>query len=211
MHPTKSALEPILSTGALLIIRTSDADSAYDIAKAAVAGGIRALEIPYAVPDTLRLVERLVTDFGADGVSVGVGTVIDEVSAYRAVESGADILVSPGFNQGMLDVANRYQVTSVSGAMTPTEILRTAEAGADIVKLFPAEFLGPAYLKSVRAPLSQIPISPTGGVDADTVGEWISAGACCVGVASYICKAGDATAITASSRTLLAAIEQARG
>lgn len=211
MHPTKSALDPILSTGALLIIRTPDADSAYDIAKAAVAGGIRALEIPYAVPGTLRLIERLVADFSADGVAVGVGTVLDEGSAYRAVEAGADILVSPGLSQGMLDVANRYQVTSVSGAMTPTEILRTAEAGADIVKLFPAEFLGPAYLKSVRTPLSQIPLSPTGGVDADTVGDWIAAGACSVGVASYICKAGDDAAITANSRKLLAAIEQARG
>lgn len=211
MHPTKSALEPILSTGALLIIRTADTDGAYEIAKAAVAGGIRALEIPYAVPNTLRLIERLVTDFSDDGVAVGVGTVIDEMSAYRAVEAGADILVSPGFNQGMIDVANRHQVTSVSGAMTPTEIMRTAEAGADIVKLFPAEFLGPAYLKSVRTPLSQIPISPTGGVDADTVGDWIHAGACCVGVASYICKAGDAAAISANARKLLAAIQQARG
>lgn len=210
MHSTKPALHPLLSTGILLIIRTRDADTAYSIAKAAITGGVQNLEIPYAVPDTLHLVSRLVKDFSSEGVHVGVGTVLDEPSAYRAVEAGASMLISPSLSHGMIEVANRYQVASISGAMTPTEILETATAGADIVKLFPAEFLGPAYLKSIRTPLEQVPLSPTGGVDAENVSGWIAAGACCVGVSSFICKAGSNEEVTANTKQLLAAIQQAR-
>lgn len=203
-------LTTIRETGIILIIRTADADSAYDVAKAAIAGGIRALEIPFAVPGALHLVERLVRDFDDDGVVVGTGTVLDGNAAYASINAGARLLVSPSLNESMLEVANRYQVVSVGGAMTPTEIINTATLGADMVKVFPAEFLGPAYLKSVKVPLPQVSMVPTGGVDPTTVKDWFGAGASAVGVASYITKAGSADAITANSRELLDAIKQAR-
>lgn len=207
---SKTALKPLLETGALLIVRTSEPSDAIRIARAAVQGGIRALEIPYAVPDTLELVRELVNMFSDDGVAVGVGTVLDEISAYRAIEAGASILVSPTLNRKMIEVANRYQVTSISGAMTPSEIMDTATAGADIVKLFPAEFLGPNYLKSISTPLGQVPISPTGGIDDTTAAKWIDAGACCLGVSSFICKAPTDEEITSRATDLLNAISNAR-
>ncbi|HEY8719312.1 bifunctional 4-hydroxy-2-oxoglutarate aldolase/2-dehydro-3-deoxy-phosphogluconate aldolase [Pengzhenrongella sp.] len=206
-------LETLVGDGVLLIVRLDDADEAYEVATAAIAGGIRALEITYSVPNALRVIERLAQE-NKDDVVIGAGTVLDAQAAFAAITAGAQMLVSPQLNPEMLAVANRYQAVSISGAFTPTEILNTIEAGADIVKLFPAEFVGPNYVKTVLAPLSQVPILPTGGVNIDNVGDWFSAGATAVGVGSYITKAaratGDYSLVTEAARTFLAAVRDAR-
>lgn len=203
-------LNALHSTGALLIIRTPDADSAYQVARAAIEGGIRCLEIPFGVPGALQAIEKIATEYGDQGVYVGAGTVLDAQSAYAAVNAGSSLLVSPNVNDGVLEIAQRYQVVSMPGAFTPTEIQTALEKGADVVKLFPAELHGPKYLKSLRTPLEHAPIAPTGGVDLDTVGDWFDAGAFSVGVSSYICKAGSAEAITANAASLLQKIADVR-
>jgi 2-dehydro-3-deoxyphosphogluconate aldolase/(4S)-4-hydroxy-2-oxoglutarate aldolase len=206
-------LKSIVDGGVILIVRLDDADEAYEVAKAAIAGGIRALEITFSVPHALRVIERL-ADENKDDVVIGAGTVLDAQAAFAAVSAGAQMLVSPQLNPEMITVANRYQAVSISGAFTPTEILNTVEAGADIVKLFPAEFVGPNYVKSVLAPLTQVPILPTGGVTPENLGDWFAAGATAVGVGSFITKAaratGDYTLVTKAARAFLAAVREAR-
>lgn len=124
------------------------------------------------------------------------------------------MLVSPQLNPEMIAVSNRYQTVSISGAYTPTEIVNTVQAGADIVKLFPAEFLGPKYVKTVMAPLPHVPLAPTGGVTPDNVLDWFDAGVTAVGVGSFITKAaadnGDYQRVVEAAKTFVAAIDNAR-
>ena len=136
--------------------------------------------------------------------------VLDGHAAWSSIQAGAQVLVSPNLNSEMIRVANRYQVVTISGAYTPTEILNTAEAGADIVKLFPTEAGGIPYTKSILAPLAHVPILPAGGVTAANVGDWFDAGVVAVGVGSAITKAGradgDRTQVTAAAEEFVAAI-----
>lgn len=204
----------IKSTGTFLIIRLDDEEVAYQVAKASIAGGMRALEITYSVPGALRIVRRLAQEHSDDGVLIGVGTVIDSQSAYYAIEAGARMLVSPHLCPEMIKIANRYQAVSICGAFTPSEMLGAVEAGADIAKLFPAEAVGPAYVKAVTAPFPQIPIAPTGGVSPENVRQWFDAGIFACGVGSYVSKAGgknnDYAKVTEATRTFLKAVSAAR-
>lgn len=207
-------LETIVRTGALLIARLDSADEAYRVAEAAIEGGIRAVEIPLTVPGALGVIERLADKYADQGIVVGAGTVLDAEAAYAAVSAGARLLVSPQLNPNMIAAANRYQAVTASGAFTPTEVLNTLEAGADIVKLFPAELGGPAYVKTIMAPLPQAPIMPSGGVTPDNVGAWFAAGVTAVGVGSFVTKAaqndGDYGLVARAARTFLDAIDTAR-
>jgi 2-dehydro-3-deoxyphosphogluconate aldolase/(4S)-4-hydroxy-2-oxoglutarate aldolase len=204
----------IKSTGTFLIIRLDNEEVAYQVAKASIAGGMRALEITYSVPGALRIVRRLAEEHSADGVLIGVGTVIDSESAHSAIEAGARMLVSPHLCTEMIKIANRYQAVSICGAFTPSEMLGAIEAGADIAKLFPAEVVSPAYVKAITAPFPQIPIAPTGGVSPDNVRSWFDAGIFACGVGSYISKAGgkdnDYAKVTEATRTFLRAVSAAR-
>jgi 2-dehydro-3-deoxyphosphogluconate aldolase / (4S)-4-hydroxy-2-oxoglutarate aldolase len=207
-------LETIVRTGALLIARLDTADEAYRVAEAAIDGGIRAVEVPLTVPGALGVIERLADKYGDQGIVVGAGTVLDAEAAYASVSAGARLLVSPQLNPAMIATANRYQAVTASGAFTPTEVLNTLEAGADIVKLFPAELGGPSYVKTILAPLPQAPIMPSGGVSPANVGDWFAAGVTVVGVGSFVTKAaqqdGDYGKVAEAARTFLAAIEKAR-
>jgi 2-dehydro-3-deoxyphosphogluconate aldolase/(4S)-4-hydroxy-2-oxoglutarate aldolase len=208
------ALQVVDQTGAVLIVRLPDAEIAYDVAVAAVEGGIRALEITLSIPGALRVIERLATRFDADGVMVGAGTVLDGQAAYACISAGARFLVSPQLNRDMIVTANRYQVASMSGAFTPTEVLETVEAGADIVKLFPTENNGAEYARALLAPLAHVPLMPAGGVSPENVKTWFDAGVVGVGVGSFITKAamadGDYGKVTAAAKTFLEAVAAAR-
>jgi len=207
-------LETIVRAGALLIARLDSADEAYRVAEAAIDGGIRAVEVPLTVPGALGVIERLSDKYGDQGIVVGAGTVLDAEAAYASVSAGARLLVSPQLNPNMIAAANRYQAVTASGAFTPTEVLNTLEAGADIVKLFPAELGGPAYVKTILAPLPQAPIMPSGGVTPENVGAWFAAGVTAVGVGSFVTKAaqndGDYGLVARAARTFLEAIDNAR-
>jgi 2-dehydro-3-deoxyphosphogluconate aldolase/(4S)-4-hydroxy-2-oxoglutarate aldolase len=147
-------------------------------------------------------------------VAIGAGTVLDEHAAYECIRAGAQFLVSPQLNPAMIRTANRYQVPTVSGAYTPTELVESAEAGADILKLFPTEAGGIPYAKSVLAPLAHLPIMPAGGVTLENVGDWFAAGVVGVGVGSYVTKAwqpdGDFSRVTEAARAFLRAVAEAR-
>lgn len=207
-------LNAIHESGVVLIVRLDDPDEAYSVAEAAIDGGIRALEITYSVPGALRLIERLASRHRHEGIVIGAGTVLDAQAAFAAIQAGAELLVSPQLNPEMLATAQRYQAVSMSGAFTPTEIVDSVTAGADIVKLFPAEFVGPSYVKTVLAPLAGVPIAPAGGVTETNVGEWFDAGVCSVGVGSAITKAarpsGDYTRVSDAARRFLARVAEAR-
>lgn len=190
MFTKLDVLQTIRDSGNVLIVRLDTAEEAYDVAVAAVAGGIRALEITLSIPGALGVISRLAERFPQDDVVIGAGTILDEHTAFASIQAGAQFLVSPNLNPEMIRVANRYQIATISGAYTPTEILNTAEAGSDIVKLFPTEAGGIPYTKAVLAPLAHIPILPAGGVTPANVGEWFDAGVSAVGVGSAITKAG---------------------
>ncbi len=207
-------LRTIDESGAVLIVRLPDADTAERVAHAAIEGGFRALEITLSIPGAVDLVRRLAAQYASKGVAVGAGTVLDGHAAYECVRAGATFLVSPQLNREMIRVANRYQVPTISGAFTPTELVESAEAGADILKLFPTEGAGIPYAKSVLAPLAHLPIMPAGGVTTANVAEWFAAGVAGVGVGSAVTKAwepdGDFSRVTDAARDFLNAVRAAR-
>lgn len=214
MYRKLENLNKISQSGVVLIVRLATEEESIKVAEAAIAGGITVIEIPMAVPNALGVVKYLADKYRDKGILVGVGTVLDGETARAAILAGAELLVSPQLNPEMIKVANRYQAITLSGAFTPTEIQNTLEAGADIVKLFPAEFVSPDYIKSVLAPLSHAPISPTGGVNPDNVKAWFAAGAVCVGIASFITKAAgpekDYRKVTEAAKQFLAAVKHAK-
>lgn len=207
-------LRIIEETGAVLIVRLPRADEAERVVDAAVAGGFRAIEVTLSVPGAVELIARLAERHGPNGVAIGAGTVLDGYAAFECIRAGATFLVSPQLNPEMIRVANRYQVVTVSGALTPTEVLDTAEAGADIVKVFPTEGAGIPFVKALLAPLAHVPVLPAGGVTMDNVKEWFAAGVSSVGVGSAVTKAwqsdGDFARVTEAAREFLAAVRAAR-
>ncbi|SHI77846.1 bifunctional 4-hydroxy-2-oxoglutarate aldolase/2-dehydro-3-deoxy-phosphogluconate aldolase [Propionispora hippei] len=206
-------LKMIYESGSILIIRTDSDQDALAVAEAAIEGGIKVLEITMAVPNALGVISLLSKKY-KDQVVVGAGSILDGETARAAILAGAELLVSPQLNPEMIKVANRYQAVTVSGAMTPKEIIDTLEAGADIVKLFPADNLGPQYVKAIMAPVPQAAIAPTGGVSPENVQEWFQAGCIGVGVGSFITKAakkdGDYSKVTAAAKEFIAAVNSAR-
>jgi 2-dehydro-3-deoxyphosphogluconate aldolase/(4S)-4-hydroxy-2-oxoglutarate aldolase len=207
-------LRTIDESGAVLIVRLPDADSAERVARAAIEGGFRAIEITLSIPGAVDLVSRLATAYASKGVAVGAGTVLDGHAAYQCISAGASFLVSPQLNPDMIRVANRYQAVTISGAFTPTELLASAEAGADILKLFPTEGVSVPYAKAVLAPLSHLPVMPAGGVTTDNLNDWFGAGVAAVGVGSAVTKAwqpdGDFGRVVDAARAFLAAVRVAR-
>ncbi|OAA86328.1 bifunctional 2-keto-4-hydroxyglutarate aldolase/2-keto-3-deoxy-6-phosphogluconate aldolase [Clostridium ljungdahlii] len=207
-------LKKIEETGILLMIRLDSEDEAMKVAEAAIKGGILALEITMSVPNALGIVKKLSEKYKEKGLVIGVGTVLDPETTRAAILAGANMLVSPNLNPEMIKMGNRYQTVIISGAFTPTEIVNTIEAGADIVKVFPTEFIGPAYVKTVKGPLVQAAIMPSGGITLENAGEWLQAGSTCLGVGSGITKAaqkdGDYTKVTKAAELFLKVVKESR-
>lgn len=207
-------LKKIYESGIVLIIRSESEEEALAVAEAAVAGGIQALEITMSVPNALNVIRLLSSKYRDKGILVGAGTILDGETARAATLAGAELLVSPQLNTEMIKVANRYQAVTISGAFTPKDVIETLEAGADIVKLFPAEVVGPKYVKAILAPIPEAPIAPTGGVTPENVHEWLQAGCVAVGVGSYISKAakkdGDYNKVTSAAKEFLQAVTGTR-
>jgi len=154
-------LRTIHESSAVLIVRLPDAEPAERVAHAAIEWGPHAIEITLSVPGAVGLIGRLAADYTSKDVAAGAGTVLDGHAAYQCISAGPSFRVSPQFNPEMIRVANRYQVATISGAFTPTELLESAEAGADILKLFPTEN-STQYAKAVLAPLAHLPTVPAG-------------------------------------------------
>lgn len=165
-------------------------------------------------PKAISAIEKLADKYG-DCAIVGVGTVLDASTAHDAISAGAQFVVSPTLDLSVIETTKRYGKISVPGAFTPTEILTAWSAGADVVKVFPATKLGPEYIRDLLAPLPMLKLTPTGGVDLKNCGDWIKAGAVCVGVGSApVTKDAmakkDWAAIAASAKAFVSAIASAR-
>jgi len=206
-------MKKIVDSGLFVIIRTDDAERARKTAIACVEGGIRAIEITMAVPHVLKVIESLTETYHNGEVLIGAGTVLDAETARSAMLAGAEFLVSPNFDAGMVRMCNRYQAISVVGTTTAKEALEALEVGADFIKLFPAEIMGPQYVKSLKAPLPQIPYVPAGKVNPETASEWFDAGCVALAAGSYItkhAKQDDYKKVTQAAKELLAAVQAAR-
>ena len=202
----------ILERGMVGIVRANSAQAAVQIAEACIAGGVTALEVAFTTPDTLGVLRTLRERHG-DDVLLGAGTVLDTETARAAILAGAQFIISPSVNVDTIALCQRYQVLSMPGAMTPTEIVTALQAGADIVKVFPAEMFGPAYIKALRAPLPQAPLMPTGGVTVENLGEWFASGAVAVGIGSSLSgpgATGDYAAVTARAQAFVAQMAAVR-
>jgi 2-dehydro-3-deoxyphosphogluconate aldolase / (4S)-4-hydroxy-2-oxoglutarate aldolase len=211
--PKIEVLRKITASGLVAVIRAENPDQAARIAEACGLGEVAALEITFTVPGASGVIEHLAKRF-ADKILLGAGTVLDPETARIALLAGAQFVVSPAVNPDTARLCNRYQVPYMPGAGTIGEVIAAMECGADIVKVFPGEILGPAFVKAVKGPLPQAQLMPTGGVTLRNVSEWIKAGAVAVGVGGNLtagAKNGDFTSITQLAKQFVKQIKEARG
>lgn len=209
-------IDRIRSCGILPVIRAGSADEARSLVEAVFAGGVDVMEITMTVPEAPRLIAELSSEYEGR-MLIGAGTVLDRRSARECIEAGAKFVVSPALNFDTIAYCNELEIVVIPGALTPTEVVNAWDAGADIVKVFPAGALGgPRYLRSLKAPLPSIKLIPTGGVSLETAGEFIKAGAEAVGVGADLAdtdaiRSGNSGRITALAQKYRAAIAKARG
>lgn len=213
--PTRTDItRGIEACGVVAVIRLADPSKLRAVIDALAAGGVRALEVTMTVPGAIRLIEQIAPTLPPE-FFLGAGTILDPETARQAILAGARFIVGPVFNAGIVRLCHRYDVAAMPGCLTPTEILSAWEAGADIVKVFPATALGPGYLKDVRGPLPQVRLMPTGGVSLANAGEWIRAGAVAIGVGTALVDvqavaAGRFDNVTDTARQFVAAVAAAR-
>lgn len=177
-------LNIILKEKVVAIIRLDESDRVMAVVDALAEGGVNVLEITMGTPGVLDFVATLTRE--KPDLTVGVGTILDATTARMAIQAGAQFLVTPVAKTEIIHTAHRYDIPVLMGAFSPTEILDCFEAGADIIKVFPADVVGMAFIKAVRAPMPQLRLMPTGGVTVDNAAEWIAAGACALGVGSAL-------------------------
>ncbi len=211
----QTVLSYIMDVGIVPIVRVTSAESAIKSVEAIYRGGIRAAEITMTTPGAIKALEKVADQFG-DKLVLGAGTVLDTETMRAAMLAGAEFFVSPNLKLASIEMAKRYSKVVMPGALTPTEVLTAWEAGADIVKVFPCGNVGgPKYIKALKAPLPQIELIPTGGVNLETAGEFLKAGACAVAVGSELVdgktvKEGRYDVIEERARQYLAVIAKAR-
>jgi 2-dehydro-3-deoxyphosphogluconate aldolase/(4S)-4-hydroxy-2-oxoglutarate aldolase len=206
-------LSRIIESGLVAVIRADSAEQASHIAEACAHGGVAALEITFTVPGTTHVISELTKQFKSDQILIGAGTVLDAETARIAILSGVQFVVSPCLNPETARLCNRYQIPYMPGAATAREVVEAMECGADIVKVFPGDSLGPSFVKAIRGPLPQASLMPTGGVDRGNVGEWIKAGCVAVGVGGNLtssAKSGDFHTITRLAKEFIEEIRKAR-
>jgi len=178
-------LQQVLDCGIVAVVRSPDSHQLVEVCRALADGGVSVVEITMSVPNALEVVRQVRQELGAR-ILLGAGTVLDPETARAVLLAGAEYIVAPTVNLDVIRLCRRYDKLVMPGAFTPTEILTAWEAGADIVKVFPADVLGPAFFKALRAPLPQIRLMPTGGVDLGTAAAFLKAGACCLGVGGQL-------------------------
>ena len=177
----ETTLRRIMDGGIVAVVRSESSESLLRVVRALADGGVTAAEITFTVPDAVEVIRQVRKEIG-DAIVLGAGTVLDPETARTALLAGAEYIVAPIVNLDVIRLCRRYDKAVMPGAFTPTEVVTAWEAGADVVKVFPADVGGPPYLKALRGPLPQIRLMPTGGVDLTTAEAFLKAGACCLGV-----------------------------
>ena len=208
-------LQRIRDTGLIPVVRAESADQAMLAVEAIKLGGVDVLEVTMTVPGAIGVIEKLAATYGSEAV-IGAGTVLDPVTARACVEAGAQFIVSPALNEDTIAFCQGQNIAVFPGALTPTEVVRAWNAGADAVKVFPAGAVGGAsYLKALKAPLPQIELVPTGGVSLKTAADFIKAGAMALGVGADLVdpkalRDGNESLITERARQFLEIVREAR-
>lgn len=206
-----SAIE---AAGVVAVIRLKEPAKLRAVIDAIAEGGVRALEVTMTVPGAVELIAELAPTLPT-GFVLGAGTVLDAATAARVIDAGAQFVVSPVFRRATLAACHERRIPSMPGCFTPTEILDAWDAGADVVKVFPATVLGPTFFKDVRGPLPHVKLMPTGGVSLDNAGDWIRAGAVAVGVGTALLDAraiasGDYGVLRANAEKIVGNVRAAR-
>ena len=205
----------IVEIGIVPVVRASSAQQAMQAAAAVCAGGIPIVEITMTVPGAIDVITQLAKSMGND-VLIGAGTVLDAEAAERCIDAGADFLVSPGFDLATVQFAKQQGKLIMAGALTPTEVITAWKAGSDFVKIFPCGTVGGAkYIKALKAPLPQVPMVPTGGVNLETAADFIRAGADALGIGGELvsaaaCKSGNLSVVTEAARLYVDIVQEAR-
>jgi len=211
----RNAVQIIEESGVIAIMRAQSSGQLLHAADAIQAGGVQAIEVTMTTPGALEVIAEARKRYGAE-LLFGAGTVLDPETGRAAILAGAQFVVAPTLNLGLIEMCLRYSIPVMPGAYTPTEALTAWEAGADIVKIFPADVGGPAYLKAIRAPLPQLKLCPVGGVDLDTAADFIRSGAACLGVGSALINqklldSGDFAELTRRAVRFREEVDKGRG
>jgi len=214
--PSRADLvQALVDPGLVAVVRTPRQDQVLPVAEALLAGGITAIEVTLTVPNALAAIRDTARQL-AGRATVGAGTVLDAAACRAALDAGALFIVSPITRREIVEAAHAQDRPVMLGAYTPTEAQTAHEFGADFIKLFPADKLGPAYVKALRAPLPHLNIVPTGGVDLNTAADFLRAGCAALGVGgslitAEILKASDWPALTRLARQYVEIVRAARG
>jgi len=214
MKDKKQVLGGILECGIAAVVRGESEEQILKAIEAALEGGVNVIEVTFTVPNPLQIIEALAARV-SDDVILGAGTVLTPEMASSAVDAGAQFIVSPSTNLATIEMAKSRGVPVFPGALTPTEVITAWQAGGDIIKIFPANVMGPSYFKDLHGPFPEIPFMPTGGVDLSTARSWLDAGAVCLGVGGALIDkklmaAGDYGQITERARRFRQIIEDFR-
>lgn len=211
----EAIIQKIKESGVVPVIRASSKGEARKVVDAVAEGGIATMEITLTIPDACELITELRRDYG-DRLVIGAGTVLDKDAAAKCIEAGAEFIVSPALDIDTIKFCNSKGIAVMPGALTPTEILAAWNAGADVVKVFPASAMGGAnYLRAIKAPLPGIRLMPTGGVSVSNIADFLRAGAEAVGVGGELVdvgaiREGRPEKITAAAKDLVDAVKSAR-
>jgi 2-dehydro-3-deoxyphosphogluconate aldolase/(4S)-4-hydroxy-2-oxoglutarate aldolase len=213
MLSKQSILNRITDIGAIAIVRAETPEIAIKIAEACVKGGLPLIEVTFTVPNATLVFNALTKTFSETDLVVGAGTVLDSETARIAILAGAKFIVGPNFDQSIASLCNRYMIPYLPGCMTVTEMIKAMEAGCDIIKLFPANAVGPDYIKTIKGPLPNVNIMPTGGIALERVNAWITSGAVALGIGSDLtapAKKGDYEGVTKLAKLFVDEVAKAR-
>lgn len=206
----------ITEIGIVPVVRASSSQQAMQAAEAVCAGGIPIVEITMTCPDAIGVISDLAKNVGSS-VLIGAGTVLDAATADRCLQAGAQFIVSPGYDLDTVKFANRAGVLMMAGALSPTEVIAAWKAGSDFVKVFPCGTVGGAkYIRALKAPLPQVPMIPTGGVNLETAADFLLAGASALGIGGELVSAaalesGNTATIVETARKFVSIIRKTRG
>ncbi|RIX60422.1 bifunctional 4-hydroxy-2-oxoglutarate aldolase/2-dehydro-3-deoxy-phosphogluconate aldolase [Paenibacillus nanensis] len=215
-------LRQLTEAGVVAVLRADSPEEVAEMARRAIKGGIKAIEITMTVPFALKAIEQLAKEYSSDAAPdadnyaiIGVGTVLDPETARAAILAGAEYVVAPALNADTIKLCNRYAVPVMPGTMTIQEIQSALELGVDVVKLFPGNLYSPSVIPTIKGPLPQANIMPTGGVSLDNLKDWVKAGAVAVGIGSDLTKeavkTGDLSLIEKKAASYMAAYREAKG
>ena len=207
-------LSRLEKAGVIAVVRGKDQTEAVKASHAIITGGVKGIEVTFTVPNAQAAIQELVETYQGQDVVIGAGTVLDAVTARLAIMAGAEFVVSPSFDSETAELCNLYQVPYLPGCMTITEMQQALKSGADIIKLFPGSVSGPSMVSAVKAPLPQINLMPTGGVNLENMETWFKAGVVAVGVGGNLlapAAVGDFAKVTEIAQQYAAKLAELRG